>query len=97
MPANGVPLTGWETNAACSSIGQRLCTYSELCPNGPNGGEPEGMPAQHTDWMPFWETSMDRPGWIHAGCGGHEVSYGPSCGTPGCGGGSMSGPRIRTA
>ena len=86
MPANGVPLTGWETNAACSSIGQRLCTYSELCPNGPNGGEPEGMPAHHTGWMPFWETSMDRPGWIHAGCGVHELH-----------GGSMSGPRIRTA
>ena len=74
MPANGVPMSGAESETACQAVGQRLCTYDELCPSG-SGSAPQGMPAEHTDWMPYYEASYGRPGWIGGGCGIHELRY----------------------
>ena len=83
MPANGVPMSGAESEATCEAIGQRLCTYDELCPLG-SGSPALDMPPDHTDWMPYKDTVSESRRWIHGGCVIHEMSYGPNCHTPGC-------------
>ena len=83
MPANGVPMSGAESEATCQSIGQRLCTYDELCPRG-SGSPALDMPPDHTAWMPYKDLGSDSRRWIGGDCGIHESSYGPECHTPGC-------------
>ena len=81
-PADGVPLSGFESALACESRGQRLCLYNELCPNGENT-VPVGMPASHSDWMPFLSTTYGRR-WMHGHCIAHENMYRPDCHDYGC-------------
>ena len=76
FPKNGVPLSGIESKGACEAVGQRLCKYNELCPNGEDNN-PQDMPSEHTDWMPFDDPAYGGVRWISAGCGIHELIYGP--------------------
>ena len=72
MPSDGVPLSGAEAETSCNEMGLALCTYEELCPNGDNGS-PQGMPAEHTDWMPFAYNGGRR--WMNGWCEVHEEMY----------------------
>ena len=38
MPADGVPLSGNESEASCNEMGRELCPYEALCPNANSGG-----------------------------------------------------------
>ena len=59
---------GWDKlESLCTEKGLRLCTYSEICPNGEGGSIVGGIQSASDAWCPVIEDVQACSGW-GAGC-----------------------------
>ena len=65
---------GWsKLQAKCSAKGRRLCSYSEICPDGDGGDMLGGYQSQTDAWCPVAMDDFATPEYVH--CGVHASHH----------------------